>query len=160
MAEDPNVNTGNPGNDGGEKTFTQAEVDNIVGKRLAKAMKGMPSEDELKAYKTWQANHKDDEGTIATLTRERDEANGKVQQYEREKHLLSLGVPADDVDYYSFKIGKLVDDKTDFKNAAENYFKENPLNVTRVDLGGNVGGGDNKPNPNDAMNNLIRGIRK
>ena len=30
-----------------EKTFTQAEVDAMIGKRLAKAMKGMPSEEEL-----------------------------------------------------------------------------------------------------------------
>ena len=29
-----------------EKTFTQAEVDAMIGKRLAKAMKGMPSEEE------------------------------------------------------------------------------------------------------------------
>ena len=37
-----------------EKTFTQAEVDAMIGKRLAKAMKGMPSEEELTAYRTWQ----------------------------------------------------------------------------------------------------------
>ena len=34
------------------KTFTQEEVDALIGRRLAKAMKGMPSEDELKAYNT------------------------------------------------------------------------------------------------------------
>ena len=37
-----------------EKTFTQAEVDTLIGKRLAKAMKGMPSEDELTAFRTWK----------------------------------------------------------------------------------------------------------
>lgn len=32
------------------KTFTQEEVDAMIGKRLAKAMKGLPSEDELNAF--------------------------------------------------------------------------------------------------------------
>ena len=31
------------------KTFTQEEVDAMIGKRLAKAMKGIPSEEELTA---------------------------------------------------------------------------------------------------------------
>ena len=31
------------------KTFTQEEVDAMIGKRLAKAMKGMPGEEELNA---------------------------------------------------------------------------------------------------------------
>lgn len=37
-----------------EKTFTQAEVDTLIGKRLAKAMKGMPSEEEMTAFRTWK----------------------------------------------------------------------------------------------------------
>lgn len=36
------------------KTFTQEEVDAMIGKRLAKAMKGIPSEEELTAYRTWK----------------------------------------------------------------------------------------------------------
>ena len=42
------------------KTFTQEEVDAMIGKRLAKAMKGMPSEEELTAYRTWQAGQADE----------------------------------------------------------------------------------------------------
>ena len=45
---------------GGEKTFTQAEVDALVArekaKATAKATKGMPSEDEMKALKQVLAN--------------------------------------------------------------------------------------------------------
>jgi len=37
-----------------EKTFTQAELDSIVGKRIAKAMKGMPGEEELTAFRAWK----------------------------------------------------------------------------------------------------------
>ena len=33
------------------KTFTQDEVDSIVGRKLAKVMKGMPDEKELKLLK-------------------------------------------------------------------------------------------------------------
>lgn len=37
-----------------EKTFTQAELDNIVGKRIAKAMKGVPEKEELDAFYKWK----------------------------------------------------------------------------------------------------------
>ena len=36
------------------KTFTQEEVDAMIGKRLAKAMKGIPSEEEIAAYRAWR----------------------------------------------------------------------------------------------------------
>ena len=54
MAE-PNTNP-NTAEGGNEATFTQAEVDNIVAKRLARATKGMPTEEEMNAYKAWKAN--------------------------------------------------------------------------------------------------------
>ena len=40
------------------------------------------------------------------------------------KFLLDKGVPTGDVDYYAFKIGKLVTDTTDFEKAAEQFLKE------------------------------------
>ena len=70
MAEE-NVNT-NTGAAGSEQTFTQAEVDNIVAKRLARATRGMPSEDELKAYNAWKANQQSEAEKLKDIEKERD----------------------------------------------------------------------------------------
>lgn len=106
MAE-PNTNT-NPANEPEtttEKTFTQAEVDTLIGKRLAKAMKGMPDEAELNAFRAWKGNQQNEQQQLNTLTSERDAARNQLsaaqaelEQYKREKLLLSNGVDQNDVD--------------------------------------------------------------
>lgn len=151
-----------------EKTFTQAELDSIVGKRIAKAMKGMPGEEELTAFRAWKESQQTErekqekrEKEFAENKTALAEALGKVEQYEREKFLLSKGVSADDVDYYAFKIGKLVTDTTDFQKAAEKYLKDNPpAGTITVDLAAPLGGGRPPQSKNEMMNSLIRGARK
>ena len=68
-----------------EKTFTQAEVDAMIGKRLAKAMKGMPSEEELTAYRTWQAGQAGEKERWDKLAGERDTLAGKLTTAEAER---------------------------------------------------------------------------
>lgn len=151
-----------------EQTFTQAEVDALIGKRLAKAMKGMPSEDELSAYRAWKESQQTEKDRMDTLSRERDEAKtaltsaqAELEQLKREKLLLNKGVPTEDVDYYAFKIGKLVTDSKDFEKAVEEYFKDNePSQRVRVEMTAPLGAGGSAPTANDAMNALIRGARK
>lgn len=150
-----------------EKTFTQAELDTIVSRRLAKAQKGMPDEAELAAFRTWKNSQQTEQQRIATITQERDSARSdlaaaqaKVQEYEREKYLLSKGVPAGEVDYYAFKAGQLVSESKTFEQAVEEVIKARPLSTVRVDFGAPLGGGSQQKNPNDAMNALIRGARK
>lgn len=151
-----------------EQTFTQAEVDALIGKRLAKAMKGMPSEEELSAYRAWKESQQTEKDRMDTLTRERNEsksalasAQAELEQLKREKLLLNKGVPTDDVDYYAFKIGKLVTDSKDFEKAAEEYFKDkDPGQKVRVEMTAPLGGNGSIPTANDAMNALIRGARK
>lgn len=132
-----------------EKTFTQTEVDNLIGKRLAKAMKGMPDEAELTAFRAWKDSQQTEKEKWDTLTQERDTAKteletakAELEQYKREKLLLDKGVPAADVDYYAFKIGKLVTDKKTFEEAAEEYLKDAPAEKrVRVDMTGALGKG-------------------
>lgn len=151
-----------------EKTFTQAEVEAKISKRLAQAMKGMPGEEELKDFRAWKESQQTEKERWDTLTRERDEsrtaltaAQAELEQYKREKFLLGKGVAAEDVDYYAFKIGKLVTDTTDFEKAAEQYLKENPpAGTVQVDLSAPLGGGRPAQNENEMMNNLIRNARK
>lgn len=151
-----------------EKTFTQAEVDKMIGRRLSAAMKGMPGEEELSAFRAWKESQQTEKERWDALTRERDEsetalsaAQAELEQYRREKFLLGKGVPTEDVDYYAFKIGKLVTDTTDFEKAAESYLKDNPpAGTVTVDLSAPLGGGQPAKNENEMMNSLIRGARK
>lgn len=150
-----------------EKTFTQAEVDALIGKRIAKAMKGMPDEAELTAFRTWKESQQTDQERWNNLTKERDTARtqlaatqAELEQYKHEKLLLSKGVSADDVDYYAFKIGKLVTDSKTFEQAAEDFFKENNTGKVHVDLGAPLSGGSLQKTANEQMNALIRGALK
>lgn len=151
-----------------EKTFTQAELDTIVAKRLAKAQKGMPSGDELTAFRAWKDSQQTEQQKWDAIKVERDTAKtqltaaqAKIEQYEREKLLIGKGVSVEDVDYYAYKIGKLVTDKKNFEQAATEYFSENkPRGAVIVDFGGSLAGSSVKNTPNEAMNALIRGARK
>ena len=144
-----------------EKTFTQAEVDALIGRRVARALKGMPGEEELTAFRNWQKENKGNEGTVAALTRERDAALEKLEQSERERFLLKKGISPEDVDYYAFKIGKQVTDKLSFEQAADAFLKEHKPRSggVRVDTTGPTGAGGGAASANDTMNALIRGKR-
>lgn len=169
MAEE-NINT--PGAEGEgnqpEKTFTQAELDAIVAKRLARATKGMPDETELTAFRAWKDSQQTEQQRMNALTQERDtaktelaQAQAKVQQYEREKLVLSKGVPTEDVDYYVFKAAQLVSDTKTFEQAADEFIAAHkPQSKVVVNLGGSLQPGASAKNVNDAMNALIRGARK
>lgn len=150
-----------------EKTFTQAELDAVVGKRIAKVMKGMPDETELAAFRNWKESQKTEKERWDTLTNERDTAKNELsiakaelEQMKREKILLNKGVSEEDVEYYAFKIGKLVTEEKDFSKAAEEFFKENAPKSVRIDVTGGFGGGKDKPSANNTMNALLRSARK
>lgn len=144
------------------KTFTQEEVDAMIGKRLAKAMKGIPSEEELSAYRTWKDGQQTEQQRQAQ--RERDfnkaqsdlaAAQSELEQVKREKYVLSKGLTGDEAEFVAFKAAKLVDDKTTFEKAVD-QLTENRQKVT-FDWTARVGGGSKEETVNSAMNQLIRG---
>lgn len=133
-----------------EKTFTQAELDTIVARRLAKAQKGMPDEAELTAFRAWKEGQQTEQQRWDALTKERDTAKNDLaaalaenEQFKRERYLLSKGVPAEDVDYYAYKAGKMVNDSVTFEQAADSFIQaRNPQpQTTRVDFGAPLNGG-------------------
>ncbi len=148
-----------------EKTFTQAEVDSIVGKRLAKAMKGMPSEEELTAYRTWQAGQAGEKERWEKLTGERNTLAGKLTAAEAERdkakqqlYLAQKGLTGDEAEFIAFKAGRMVDDKTTFEQAVDALTADRKK--TTFDWTAPLGGDDKKRTANDAMNALIRGALK
>lgn len=166
MNNNPNVPSTEPTAGQPERTFTQAEVDAIIQTRLDRERKNLPSKDELSAFRSWKATQQTEEEKLQNIIKERDanavalrEANAKAEQYERERLLLSKGVPLEDVDYYAFKIGKLVTETQDFAKSVELYFKDNAQQRARVDITGGMNGKSTEKTTNQSMNDLIRGIR-
>ena len=131
---------GNSGNGNGSQsgivgyTFEQAEE--IANNRAEKASRaalasfyrqqGLSEEQITTAIADFKAKQKAQQPDVDTITRERDAAQKELQELKNEKILTGKGVKADDLDYVMFKVGKLVDDKTDFTKAAEKFLKENP----------------------------------
>ncbi len=147
------------------KTFTQEEVDAMIGKRLAKAMKGIPSEEEIAAYRTWREGQQTEQERQAKRDKELADsksaltaAQAEIEQMKRDKYVLSKGLTGEEAEFIAFKALKMVDDKTTFEQAVDRL-TENRQKV-RIDWAAPAGGGD-KPNAtNAAMNSLIRGALK
>lgn len=113
-----------------EKTFTQTDVDRIVGERLALERAKVPSEDELKGYRDWKASAGLPSAQHwSQLRKERDEAaqqteaekaakqeaeltriRNEFEALRRENAVIRAGVSADDADYVMFKVGKMEGD--------------------------------------------------
>lgn len=147
------------------KTFTQEEVDAMIGKRLAKAMKGIPSEEELTAYRTWKDSQQTEQERQAKRDKEFADnkaaltaAQAEIEQMKRDKYVLSKGLTGDDAEFIAFKALKMVDDKTTFEQAVDKL-TENRQKV-KFDWSAPAGGCEKKSDTNAAMNNLIRGALK
>lgn len=117
-------------NEGAEKTFTQKELDSIVKERLERERKGMPTKDELKAFKAWQDSQK----TAEQLSAEKVTAaeNGKAEAEKRAEAAearctaYSKGVKSEAVDdVIALAMAKVGDDKT-VEQAIDEVIKKYP----------------------------------
>lgn len=155
-----------------EKSFTEEEVNAIVQRRLERERRKYPGEEELSAFRSWKESQQTEKERWDSLAKERDEAHAalaaaqaELEQHKREKLLLEKGVPAGDVDYYAFKIGKLVTEETGFDKAAEKFLKEHapqaaqaPERAMRVNSGAPLGGGEPPASTlQEYINNRLRG---
>lgn len=149
-----------------ERTFTQAEVDALIARRVSRVTRGLPSEEEMTAFRNWQSNQQNEQQRWNNLTTERDTARGRVtaleaelEQMKRENYIYSKGLTGEDAEYVAFKAAKLMDDKTDFNAAVDKVMEERAKKPT-FDWSASLGGDNTKPNTNAAMNALIRGAFK
>ena len=95
---------------------------------------------------------------MPALQQDLENALQRVRQLERERWLLSQGVPEEDLDYYAFKIGSLVTSEKDFAAAAKDYLRERRLHPAGISTAAALGGRISKaPGVNETMNRLIRG---
>ena len=89
-------------NEGAEKTFTQAELDEAIKRRLERERRGMPSKDELKAFRDWQDSQKTAEQLSAekltAAENDRADAVRRAEAAEAKCTAFSKGVKPEAVD--------------------------------------------------------------
>lgn len=156
-------------NAGATYSFEQAEE--IASARATKAERaalanffrsqGMTEDEITSAINDFKAKRQANTPNVSEIEKERDQYKSQIEKMENEKYLSSKGVNQDDLDYVSFKVGQMVDDKTDFKKAADTYLKDNPRytgQVYRVSTSSKSGGNDGSGSSggNDFINAAIR----
>ena len=160
--------TGNDNDKGG--TFTYEQLDEIAKSRAARAeasalksyfqQQGLTEEEARSAMQKFKEDREKAKPNVSAIEKERDEALEKLKTIENNNLLRSKGIKAEDLDYVSFKVNKLVDDKTTFEKAAEKFLKENPRFATtgnyKVSTGTSTHEQGAAADTNSAINNAIR----
>ena len=90
--------------------------------------------DDYKQFLVAKKNKETDGDRLKALSDQFDKLNtdhtaslARIADYERKEVLIGHGLSdPEDLELYSIRIGKLTDDKTDFKGAADAYFKDHP----------------------------------
>ncbi|MBQ8640428.1 MAG: hypothetical protein IJ468_14895 [Lachnospiraceae bacterium] len=134
-ADEKNGGTGGSGQKG-NAGYTYEQAEEIANSRAEKASRaalanfyrkqGLSEEEVTAAINDFKAKQKENQPDVSAVEAERDEYKAQLEQMKNEKLLTAKGVRAEDLDYVMFKIGKLVDDKTDFSKATDKFLKENP----------------------------------
>ena len=110
-----------------EKTFTQAEVDRILGERLARERKNMPDPEQLKAFEEWKKERQSEAEKAAETAKKLQEAQSEAEQLRRENTVIRAGVNADDADYVLYKVGKM---EGDFNDNLKKFLEDNKKYTT------------------------------
>lgn len=151
-------------------TYSYEQAEEIANARADRAEKaalasyfkqqGMSEDEVTAALADFRAKRAAQQPNVSKVTEERDAALAKVAEMENTNYLRDKGVKADDLDYVLFKVSKQVDDKTDFKKAADAFLKENPRYTGQgykvVSTGKPDGGSGTGQTVNDSINASIR----
>lgn len=146
--QDPTQESGN------EKTFTQAELDKIVGERLARERKNQPDPEKLKKFEEWEKSQQTEAEKAAETAKNLADAKAEAEQLRRENAVIRAGVNADDADYVLFKVGKM---EGDFSDNLKAFLEENPKYVTEQTK--KVPDNRHDPSRSDDMDGVERAFR-
>ena len=117
-------------NEGAEKTFTQAELDEIVRQRLERQKKGQPTKEEMDAFHKWQDSQKTAEQLsaekISAAESRAAEAEKKAAAAEAKAYAYSKGVNAEAVDDVIALAIPKVDDNNTMEKAIEAVIAKYP----------------------------------
>ena len=142
--------------------IAQARADRAEKAALADFFKrqGMSEEEVTAALADFRQKKAAQQPNASAVEKERDAALAQVEEMKNTNYLRDKGVKPDDLDYVLFKVSKQVDDKTDFKKAADAFLKENPRftgqGMKVVSTGKPDGGSGTGQTVNDSINASIR----
>ena len=112
----------------GTGTYTYEQLEEIASSRAEKSERaalanffrsqGMTEDEVTQAIAKFKTDRAASQPNVTQLQQDLENSN--------EKFLSGKGVKADDLDYVTYKVSKMVDDKTTFEKAAEKFLKENP----------------------------------
>lgn len=168
-----NAGSGNGGQQSTGGTFTYEQLDEIATSRADRASKaalksyfqqqGLSEQEAaaaLEQYKKDKAARQPDAGAIE---KERDQYKAQLEERDNKDYLRDKNVKSDDLDYVLFKVKQMVDDKTDFKKAADKFLKDHPryagtsYRVSTSTSSGSNGSSDSQhASINDAIRNAAR----
>lgn len=117
-------------NEGKAEVDVKAEAQKIADAMLAKKMKGMPSKEELKAFKNWQESQKTAEQKQAEKEAEYQKTLNELNTLKQTNAVLEAGVNKDDADYVLFKVSKM---EGDFEENLTKFLKDNPKYLKQVE---------------------------
>lgn len=166
MADEANVQSTEITATEQEKTFTQADVDDLIKKRLDRERKKYPSEEELTSFRSWKETKQTEQERLNNLAKERDESRtalsavqSELEQMKRERYVFSKGLTGEEAEFIAFKASKMVNDSTTFEQAVDALTADRQKKAT-FDWSAPVGSGSKEPGVNGTMNALIRGAVK
>ena len=120
----------------GTGTYTYEQLEEIASSRAEKSERaalanffrsqGMTEDEVTQAIAKFKTDRAASQPNVAQLQQQLADSQKEVQQMKNEKFLSGKGVKVDDLDYVTYKVSKMVDDKTTFEKAAEKFLKENP----------------------------------
>lgn len=110
-------------NEGKAEIDVKAEAQKIADAMVAKKMKGMPSKEELKAFKEWQESQKTAEQKQAEKDAEYQKTLNELNTLKQTNAILEAGVNKEDADYVHFKVSKM---EGEFEENLAKFLKDNP----------------------------------
>lgn len=110
-------------NEGQAEIDVKAEAQKIADAMVAKKMKGMPTKEELKAFKDWQESQKTAEQKQAEKDAEYQKTLNELNTLKQTNAILEAGVNKDDADYVLFKVSKM---EGEFEENLAKFLKDNP----------------------------------
>lgn len=160
----------NAGNTSSGPTYSYDQAQQIAEARAEHASRaalakyfekqGMTQDEITAAINDYKAKKAANQPDVEALEKERDDAVAKVAELENSGYLRDKGVKAEDMDYVLFKVNQNVNEKTDFKKAADAFLKENPRFTGQgykvVSTGKPDGGSGNGQTTKDSINASIR----
>lgn len=128
-----------------QKTFTQNEVDEIVKKRLSRALKLYPDKEELLELKQIKEESLGKDKIISDLQSAADLNAQRLATYELKEKIIKNGVDLKFADFALFEIKRGIDAGLDFDSSFESFIENNDFLVKKFETTGLRQGGSIAP---------------